>query len=118
MPTKTRVTIEDLYRVPSEQKAELVNGEIVLLPRRGASPGYAEDAILMALREYVRHVRRGRAVGDNKVFLVDLPHRGSFSPNAAYYTGPRTGMRFFEGAPDFAVEVRNEGGRLGCGFAE
>jgi Uma2 family endonuclease len=48
-------------------------------------------------------------VGDNKGFRVQLPHRSSFSPDAAFYTGPRTGMRFFEGAPVFAVEVRSEG---------
>uniref|UniRef100_B8HJZ8 Putative restriction endonuclease domain-containing protein n=1 Tax=Cyanothece sp. (strain PCC 7425 / ATCC 29141) TaxID=395961 RepID=B8HJZ8_CYAP4 len=41
--------------------------------------------------------------------LYDLPDRQSFSPDAAFYTGPRTGMRFFEGAPVFAVEVRSEG---------
>jgi Uma2 family endonuclease len=41
--------------------------------------------------------------------VVDLPNRKSFSPDAAFYTGPRSGMRFFEGAPVFAVEVRSEG---------
>ena len=39
--------------------------------------------------------------------LVHLPHRESFSPDAAYHVGPRTGMRFAEGAPVFAVEVRS-----------
>jgi Uma2 family endonuclease len=41
-------------------------------------------------------------------FLVDLPNRDSFSPDAAYYVGPGSGMRFIEGAPVFAVEVRSE----------
>jgi Uma2 family endonuclease len=58
MSTKTRATIEDLYKVEGK--------------------------------------------------YVNLPHRESFSPDAAYYTGPRTGMRFLEGAPVFAVEVRSE----------
>jgi len=48
-------------------------------------------------------------VGDNKSFHVNLPHRKSFSPDAAFYVGPDSGMRFFEGAPVFAVEVRSEG---------
>jgi Uma2 family endonuclease len=39
---------------------------------------------------------------------VDLPHRKSFSPDAAFYTGKATGMRFLEGAAAFAVEVRSE----------
>jgi Uma2 family endonuclease len=48
-------------------------------------------------------------VGDNRAFVVSLPHRGSFSPDAAFYIGPDPGMRFFGGAPVFAVEVRSEG---------
>ena len=101
-------TVEDLYRVPD--KAELVNGALLFLPPSGAAPGYAGDEIFVSLRDYARRSGRGRAVADNKGFLVDLPHRQSFSPNAAYYLGPRRGMRFFEGAPVFAVEVRSEHG--------
>lgn len=106
---KTKATIEDLYNLPDNQKAELVNGEIVLLMPTGDEPGYAGDEIFASLREYARRTGYGRAVGDNKGFRVSLPHRGSFSPDAAFYVGPRTGMRFFEGAPLFAVEVRSEG---------
>jgi Uma2 family endonuclease len=46
--------------------------------------------------------------GTARGFHVNLPHRGAFSPDAAYYTGPHTGRRFLEGAPVFAVEVRSE----------
>lgn len=103
-----KATIDDLYKVPDDQKAELVNGEVVLLMPTGDEPGYAGDEIFVALREHARTTGYGRAVGDNKGFRVQLPHRESFSPDAALYTGPRTGMRFFEGAPIFAVEVRSE----------
>ena len=106
MSLKTRATIEDLYKV--EGKAELVNGEIVHMPPVGDDPGYAGDEIYVSLREYAKRLKRGRAFGDNKGFHVHLPHRESFSPDAAYYVGPRTGMRFLEGAPIFAVEVRSE----------
>ena len=106
MSTKTRATIEDLYKV--EGKAELVNGEIVEMPPTGDDPGYAGDEIFVSLREYARHIKTGRAFSDNKGFRVNLPHRESFSPDAAYHTGPRTGMQFLEGAPIFAVEVRSE----------
>ena len=39
--------------------------------------------------------------------------RESFSPDAAYYTGPPPAnrMRFIDGAPDFAAEVRSETNR-------
>ena len=39
---------------------------------------------------------------------MHLPHREAFGPDAAYHVGPRTGMRFLEGAPIFAVEVWSE----------
>ena len=51
----------------------------------------------------------GVAVGDNKGFHVHLPHRESFSPDAAFFVGPDPGMGFYQGAPTFAVEVRSEG---------
>jgi Uma2 family endonuclease len=91
-----------------EGKAELVNGEIVHMPPTGDDPGYAGDEIYVSLREYAKRLKRGRAFADNKGFHVHLPHRESFSPDAAYHVGPRTGMRFLEGAPIFAVEVRSE----------
>ena len=50
----------------------------------------------------------GRAVGDNKGFLTNLPHRKSFSPDAAFYLGPPTSMKFFPNVPIFAAEVRGE----------
>lgn len=108
MLTRTRATIEDLYNVPDNGKAELVNGELVFIMPTEDAPGYAADEIFVSLREYARRTGSGRAVGDNKGFRVNLPHRESFSPDAAYYLGPRTGMRFFEGAPVFAVEVRSD----------
>jgi len=104
--SKTRATIDDLYKV--EGKAELVHGEIVHMPPTGDDPGYAGDEIYVSLREYAKRTKRGRAFADNKGFHVNLPHREAFSPDAAYYVGPRTGMRFLEGAPIFAVEVRSE----------
>lgn len=106
MDTKPREPLEELYRVPG--KAEIVNGEVVLMPPTGDAPGYAGDEIFASLREYVRRTRVGRAVSDNKGFLVALPRRGSFSPDAAYYIGPSPGMKFYPKAPVFAVEVRGE----------
>ena len=50
----------------------------------------------------------GRAYTDNAAFVVDLPNRKSFSPDAAYHLGPDTRGKFLQGAPIFAVEVRSE----------
>lgn len=109
MATKTGVSIDDLYHVPEGRKAEIVNGELILMSPTGFLPGYASGEIFASLREYARRTKRGYAIPDNVGFIVSLPHRASFSPDAAFYTGKRTGMKFLEGAPVFAVEVRSEG---------
>lgn len=107
MTTKTQATIEELYQV--EGKAELVDGEIVLMSPTGYLPSYAASEIFVSLRAHARQTKSGHAVTDSAGFRVNLPNRGSFSPDAAFYTGKPTGMKFFEGAPVFAVEVRSEG---------
>lgn len=99
-------TIEDLYKITD--KAELVNGEIVLMPPTGDDPGFAGDEVFVSLREYAQRTGVGRAASDNKGFHVNLPRRKSFSPDAAYFIAQRAGMKFIEGAPLFAVEVRSE----------
>jgi Uma2 family endonuclease len=106
MSTKTRATIEDLYKV--EGKAELVNGEIVEMPPAGDEPSIAGGEVFVSLREYARRTGNGKAYPDGAGFHVNLPHREALSPDAAYHVGPRMGMRFLEGAPIFAVEVRSE----------
>jgi Uma2 family endonuclease len=106
MTTTHKATVQDLYRVKG--KAELINGEIVQMPPTGYLPGYAASEILISLREHERATGNGRAVGDNVGFTVTLPNRESFSPDAAWYTGQPSGMKFLEGAPVFAVEVRSE----------
>ena len=106
MTTKTEATIEDLYKV--EGKAELVDGEIVLMPPAGAMPGRAVGEIVFSLHEYEKRVGSGYAVMSTAAFVVNLPHRKSFCPDAAFYVGGELTMKFFEGAPVLAVEVRNE----------
>ncbi|MGH8605165.1 MAG: hypothetical protein ACREXR_20970 [Gammaproteobacteria bacterium] len=45
MSTKTEATVEDLYRVPENGKAEIVNGELVLMSPTGGVPGRASGEI-------------------------------------------------------------------------
>src|SRR5690242_2475822 len=105
MSTKVEATIEDLYKV--EGKAELVNGETVLMPLTGGLPHYAALEIASSLRVYAKRTKTGHAVADAAAFVVHLPHRKSFSPDAGFYVGEIT-MKYFQGAPVFAVEVRSE----------
>jgi Uma2 family endonuclease len=108
--TTTRATLEDLYRV--EGKAELIGGRIIRFMSSGHLSGVVAEEIFVSLRQYVKTTGRGIAHGDGIGYAVpELPSgRESFSPDAAYHTGPRPAnrMRFIEGAPTFAVEVRSE----------
>jgi Uma2 family endonuclease len=106
MKTRDKATIEDLYRY--DGKAELVNGEIVPMAATGLGPGYAGGEIFVSLHEYARDTKLGYAITDNVGFVVKLPHRQSFSPDVGFYIGPIT-MKFAQGAPVFAVEIRSEG---------
>lgn len=107
MTTKARATIEDLYSVPDNAKAEIVDGEIKLMSPTGDMPARAGFKIAMSLTRVEGKVP-GRAYPDNVGYRVNLPGRESFSPDASFYTGKPAGMRFLEGAPAFAVEVRSE----------
>jgi len=98
-------TIADLYRVPG--KAELVNGEIVHMSPASAGHGRVGTRILQSLLEYEERTRSGMAFGDNVGFVVDLPHRQSFSPDVAYFIGAISEQEFVDGAPTFAVEIRS-----------
>lgn len=106
MATKTGATIEDLYAIA--EKAEIVNGEIVRMSPTGDMPARAAFKIAMSLTQMERKLG-GRAYPDNVGYKVDLPNRKSFSPDASFYIGQPTGMKFLDGAPVFAVEVRSEG---------
>lgn len=109
MTTKTRATIEDLYHVPENGKAEIVDGELILMAPTGFWPSRVAGAIYRSLNSHEKKTKSGYAFPDNAGFKVNLANRSSFSPDAAFYTGRPTGMKFLEGAPVFAVEVRSEG---------
>lgn len=106
---QTRATLDDLYR--TEGKAELIGGRIVEFMAAGHFPGRVAGRICRSLDEYSEKSGSGLAYSANVGFTVpELPSgRESFSPDAAYYAGalPANPMRFLEGAPTFAVEVRS-----------
>jgi Uma2 family endonuclease len=97
--------VEELYRV--EGKAEIVNGRLVRMSAAGGLHGYAAGVVFSSLFEYARQTKQGAALPDNVGFIVKLPRRRSFSPDAAFWTGARLTRKFPEGAPIFAVEVRS-----------
>ena len=104
--TRSSAIIDALSR--EKGKAEIVDGRIVRMSPAGWQHGRASMAIAISLRAHERSHGGGHAFADNVGFLVDLPSRQSFSPDAAWYTGSVVDMRFLEGAPAFAVEIRSE----------
>jgi Uma2 family endonuclease len=109
MILKQPVSIDDLRRVPDHGKAELVAGKVKLTSPTGGRPARAAGKIYASLLRHEEEHGHGFALPDNAGFIVDLPNRQSFSPDAAWYTGPTIDMSFLNGAPAFAVEVRSEG---------
>jgi Uma2 family endonuclease len=112
MSTATRVeaTLDDLARV--EGKAELIAGRIVHLMPTGRKPGRVALRIVRSLDDHAESTGRGEAYGDKIGFAVHrlTSGRQSFAPDVSYFLGPfpANEMRFLEGAPTFAVEVRSE----------
>jgi Uma2 family endonuclease len=108
--TTTQATLDDLYREPG--KAELIGGRIVHLMPTGRKPNRVAGRIYRRLDDYAEAIGQGEAYTDNMGFTVPELSSGreSFSPDASYYHGPFTEdeMRFIEGPPTFAAEVRSE----------
>jgi len=101
----TEALIEELYTV--DGKAEIINGKIVHMSPTGRKPGRAGGCIYSSLRVFEKSAK-GFAYPDNVGFLVDLPHRKSFSPDASFSL-EAPDMEFGKEAPVFAAEVRSEG---------
>src|SRR5450755_3600120 len=108
--TQIVATLDDLYRV--KDKAELIAGRIIHLMATGRKPNRVAFRITRSLDDYAEATGRGEAYTDNMGFAVGVLSSGreSFSPDASYFLGPfpPNAMRFLEGAPTFAVEVRSE----------
>ena len=108
MISKTDSLIDELYRI--EGKAEIVEGRIVRMNAAGGWHGWVGLKIAASLEHHEETHGGGMAFGDNVGFIVDLPNRKSFSPDAAWMPGSVDDLtlKFIEGAPSFAVEVRSE----------
>jgi Uma2 family endonuclease len=107
---EARDTLEDLYNTPG--KAELIGGRIVRYMATGVRPNEVAGNIYVSLRVHAGKIKRGKAFTDNLGYAVpELPSgRESLSADTSYYDGPlpENIMRFVNGAPNFAAEVRSE----------
>ena len=107
--TIPRATLDDLYR--TEGKAELIGGRIVRMAN-GHLPAHVAENIFVDLRVFNKTGNKGVVHADGIGFAVPemASGRESFSPDASYYEGPLpiNLMRFIEGVPQCAIEVRSE----------
>lgn len=106
-PTR-QALIDALHQARDRGKAEIIDGEIVLISPTGGKPSRVSGLIFAALLAYERQSGRGTALPNNAGFLVNLSRRGSFSPDAAFVVGKVLDAEFIDGAPIFAVEVRSK----------
>lgn len=101
-------TLDDLARV--SDTAELIDGRIELLMPTGRKPGRIAGRIDRGLDDFASQSGRGEACLDNVGFAVPRLSSGreSFAPDASYHLGPFPAdpMRFLDGPPTLAVEVR------------
>jgi Uma2 family endonuclease len=108
--TQIRATIDDLYR--AEGKAELIGGRVVRYRATGRRPSRVAARILTSLDDHAEQIGNDGAYTGGMGFAVDELSSGreSFSPDASFYSGkfPANEMRFIEGPPTFAAEVRSE----------
>jgi Uma2 family endonuclease len=109
-PTR-RATLDDLLKV--EGQAELIDGKIVHYLPAGHKPSRVVGRIVYSLGDHEEAAGEGLVFTSTMGFAVPELSSGreSFSPDASYYVGPLPDnpMRFVEGPPTFAVEVRSEG---------
>lgn len=105
-------TLDDLMKF--DGKAELINGRIVPIMPHGFWPGKVSRRITRSLEKYVEAGGiAGEPVEDAVAYGFDfiLPSgRQSLSPDSSFFIGslPRKHMRYIDGAPAFAAEVRSE----------
>lgn len=109
MIRRTQSLVEKLYF--AEGKAEIVRGEIVPMSPAGGLHGIIAARICRSLYRHQTRHGGGTAFPDNVGFIVNLPDRESFSPDAAWFPCDPDDVteEFLEGAPSFAVEVRSPG---------
>ncbi len=111
MATTTKpITAEDLWRMPNDQRRELVRGEIRTMAPSGFDHGAIIDNLHFLLTGYVRKNKLGKVLGAETGFkLARNPDtvRGADIAFIAAARLPAKGrpVGFWDGAPDLAVEV-------------
>lgn len=116
MPVHTPVTTaEELYKLPNDgMRRELVRGEL----REKMPAGFEHGRVAMTagtlLAMHVRRTGSGDAYAAETGFILARDPDTVRAPDAAFVSRERAvrTVKFFDGAPDFAVEVVSPDERL------
>ncbi len=121
MATERAMTVEEFERIAPllEGPSELVDGKLRLMSPTGFMHGVLSLRIGAALERYAEeHPEAGEAVGAETGFRIDDPRHPVQAPDAAFVGAQRVpassgsghddpAVRFVQGPPDLAVEVRS-----------
>jgi len=106
---RTELTLDDLEQMPDDAvHRELIDGELIELPPQESKNSDATAYIYDSLSPFVRSRRLGRAYVEAG-YKVTADKRTWVQPDVSFvssdYLARGGKQRFFEGAPDLAVEV-------------
>jgi Uma2 family endonuclease len=105
VPLCRPATIDDLRR--TKLKAEIVNGELLVIGPSGDAPARAAGKILIRLHMHMERHGGGEPFGARLAYILDLPNRQAICPDVSWFTGELVNAGFPRRAPVFAVEVRD-----------
>lgn len=111
------MTAEDLLRTPGLGRCELVRGEVLMMSPAGEEHGWVVINVSAPLALHVKQHGLGRVYGAETGFTIARDPDTVRAPDVAFVraerVGPWPGKKFFEGAPDLAVEVLSPEDRAG-----
>jgi Uma2 family endonuclease len=109
MSTAAKATYADLSR--TEGKAELIGGKIIRFPPHSWKVGVLCGNLISSLHHHAKLLDRGIVGTSTMAYVVPMLPSGreSFCPYVSFHLGPLPidRMKFIEGSPTFAVEVRD-----------
>jgi Uma2 family endonuclease len=109
MTVTTLMTADELLRMPDDgyHRYELVRGELRTMSPAGIEHGDVAAAIVVSLGSYVKAKNLGKVYTADPGFWIERNPDTVRAPDVAFIRRERVVKtpRFFEGAPDLAIEV-------------
>ena len=113
----SQVTAEELWAMPNNARRELVRGEVRVMAPGGFEHGAIGVNVTLFLANHVARQRLGVVLGADTGFVLSRNPDSVRAPDVAFVAAariPAAGLpvKFWEGAPDLAVEVVSPGDTL------